>query len=160
MAALAGVVACSPLTPVTTVPVAMLSAYEKSKRREVWLQYANEGDVYAQYELAQSYCCAPMDGPGDGRESYRWFCAAAKNGYAKAQYALGQLHEQSMTLPGYPIAKEKITAYVWYSVAAKRLHEESRHRKKELEREFSPAEFEKAQALLKDWRKKLKCEVG
>lgn len=157
---LAAVAACTPLAPVTTAPAVMLSAYEKSKRREELLHYANQGDVYAQYDLAQSYCCEPMDGPGSGKESYRWFCMAARNGFAKAQYKLGQLYEQAMILPNYPIERDRVTAYVWYSVAAKRLHEESRARKKALKEELSPAELQHAELLLKDWREKLKCGVN
>lgn len=149
--------ACTPLTPVTTAPAIMLSAYEKSKRREELLHYANQGDVYAQYDLAHSYCCEPMDGPGNGKESYRWFCKAAHNGFAKAQYRLGQMHDNAMVLPDYPIAQDKMMAYAWYSVAAKRLHEEARQRRETLEQELSPSEREKAAALLKDWREKLGC---
>lgn len=110
--------------PVTNIPAALIGAYETTQKRENWEEYAREGDVYAQYELALSYCCKPYEGATDGRKAYTWMCYAAKNGHAKAQAQMGRLYEGELRFRGVEITPNPERAYLWYYFADKRLNRE------------------------------------
>lgn len=130
--ALIALTACVGGTPVvnpfTTGAAVAVGAYENSQKREKWQEYALKGDVYAQFELAKSYHSNKLEGALDGRYALRWYCEAAKNGDAKAQYLLGQVHEGQLTLPGVTVPHNDAYAFMWYTLAARRQHKDAAKR--------------------------------
>ncbi len=126
--------------PVTNVPAALIGVYETTQKRENWKRFARQGDVYAQYELARSYCCKPHEGPTDGEKAYLWMCYAAKNGHAKAQTDMGQLYEGEIQYSELDITIDNERAYIWYYFADKRLNATAREKLKQLRMVFSPQE--------------------
>ena len=125
------------INPITTTPAALLGAYDKINKRDTWLERAEKGDVYSQYELANSYCCNNFEGGTDYAESFKWFCEAAKNGYSKAQVEVGKLYEHRKTFPNFEVKQDLEKAYMWYSFAAKRASSQGVRLKKYLEQELN-----------------------
>lgn len=121
------------VNPVTTGAAVAVGAYDSMNKREQWQKYAEKGDVYAQLELAKSYHKNKLEGALDSRQALRWYCEAAKNGDAKAQYIMGQAHEGIMAFPGVTIPKNEIYAYMWYAQAARRANKEAENRMQMLE---------------------------
>jgi len=111
-------VGCS--TALTTFPAVLVGAYEMSNKRRVWREYALDGDVYAQYELAESYCCRASEGELNQHLSFQWYCTAAKHGFAKAQLQVGKIYENAVKMEDLMVPKNNVKAYVWYTQAAKR----------------------------------------
>lgn len=136
------------INPVTTTPAAILGAYEATHRRERWLKFSEQGDVYAQFELAESYRKGMMEGDINGAEAMRWYCEAGKNGYAKAQVMLGKLFEQSETIHGLEVEKDNTRAWMWYALAMRRVNEEARMRRPQLEQVMTPQELRDAHYLM------------
>ena len=98
-------------------------AKEKLPAAELIMK-ANDGDVEAQYKLAQ--CCETGDFigiPKDQKEAEKWYEKAAKAGYMEAQFRLAKIKDDSDTFIDY-------MCIYWYSKAAqqdnaealKRLH--------------------------------------
>lgn len=150
------VISCSPINFVTTAPALALGAYDTSEKRAKWLEYANKGDVYAQYELAKSYCCNEMEGSIDKAESAKWFCTAAKNGFARAQIEIGKFYEGISTIEGMNYPQDNVKAFAWYSMAARRAVSEGMDRRKELKAKLSDDELRQAEKLLLNYQK-LEC---
>src|SRR3569832_2423042 len=87
-------------------------------QRAQWEELAKNGDSEAEYQLGLSYCCG--FGPGHTQTTARhWFCEAALQGHAGAQFQLEQLFgfrmtkRRPMSMPPYPDY-----AHFWYSLAA------------------------------------------
>jgi len=120
------------INPYTAVPAAVLGVYEKANKREKWLDYAEKGDIYSQFELAESYCCRDLEGKRNNKESFKWYCIAAKNGYAKAQVEMGKFYENIRKLQGVEIPKDDIKAIMWYGLAARRVNDEARKKRDRL----------------------------
>ncbi len=120
------------INPYTAVPAAMLGIYEKSNKRDKWLDYAEKGDVYAQFELAESYCCRELEGAINNKKSFKWYCTAAKNGYAKAQVEMGKFYENIRKLQGVEIPQDDVKAIMWYGLAARRVNDEAIKRRNTL----------------------------
>ena len=59
-------------------------------RREELQSQAEEGDEQAQYQLAKTYCCGLGIGTST-RKSLYWHCRAAIQGYAPAQFEMGNI---------------------------------------------------------------------
>jgi TPR repeat protein len=85
--------ACSPMSAVTTTPAVMVGVYDEMGKRETWLQRAQAGDAYSQYELAESYFSSTSQGKTNVHEAAKWFCEAAKKGNPDAIIELGKLFE-------------------------------------------------------------------
>lgn len=78
---------------------------------------ALQGDVYAQFRLAQMY----YEGAGvgrDDREAADWFLRAAKNDHADAQFILATMYEK-----GLGVDQNEEEAFRWYKRAASQGHE-------------------------------------
>lgn len=136
------------ISPITTTPAVIIGAFDKANKRENWLRYAKMGDVYSQYELAMSYCCGHLEGKIDNKESFRWFCKAAKNGHAKSQVEIAKIYSGEKKLDGLDIKEDKVLAYFWYAMAARRINEDGITGKKRLKGEISQAQMEEAEQLL------------
>ena len=136
------------INPFTTVPAALLGAYDKINKRKTWKSYAEKGDVYAQYELGVSYCCKDFEGAVNHRESFRWFCEAAKNGYAKAQIELGMIYGGRKKFDQIDLPQDNIKSYMWYNFAAKRMNRTGIRLKKALQRKLTEEELQQVQELM------------
>ena len=86
--------------------------HDETKSLEITRKAAIQGDVMAQYELAQSY-----EGGKGGLEKYieaaKWFRRAAEHGYAKAQFKLAIVYANGRGVP-----RNDTEAAKWYRKAA------------------------------------------
>lgn len=119
---------------------------EQLKRADLQ-QRAEQGDSEAQYQLGLAYCCGY--GPGHTETVARgWFCKAALNGHAGAQFQLGQLYgfraakNRPMSMPAYPDY-----AHLWYSLAAAQGHRLALAYRDALERDMTAQQLSRSQ----DW---------
>lgn len=91
---------------------------------------AEAGDPEAQYKVGDAYCCSPREGGGfyNNKLSTEWLCKSAQQGYAPAQYRLGQIYSGDM-VDGIRILRRVATAAVgspedravaatWFALAA------------------------------------------
>jgi TPR repeat protein len=75
-------------------------------------QAANNGDAFAQNELAYLYA-AGKGTPRDYAKSIYWYTKAADQGLASAQYNLGLMHLRGMGTP-----PNKVVAIQWFQKSA------------------------------------------
>ena len=93
-----------------------------------WRVLARQGDVRAQYRLAQMYA----DGIGvaeDDEEALHWFRQAAEQGSVGAQVKLGEMYSQ-----GRGVSRDLARAWTWFDRAAAGGHEGAAARLIELSR--------------------------
>jgi len=140
------------INPYTTSAAAILGGYDKLTKRKVWIEYANQGDVYAQWELANSYCCNEFEGGHDYKKAVKWFCTAAENGFSKAQLVIGRLYRNTKKFDNIKIEKDIIKAYIWFSLAARRANVEASENKKELEILLTKEELEQTKQVLDNFQ--------
>ncbi len=143
----------------TNIAGAAVAVYETSKKRDRWRDYANQGDVYSQYELAESLCCQPTDGPRNYEESFKWFCFAAKNGHARAQLKLGGVYEGRETLGDLAIQPDRAQSYAWYHFAAKRANSNAAARLEALQQQMTAEEVAQAQQLVRTTARYMACAI-
>ena len=129
----------------------LLGGYEKFQKRKVWKEYAGQGDVYAQWELAESYCCSSLEGGRDYNQALYWYCKAAENGHADAQTKIADLYVGNTTLGPLKIKYSKVDAYVWYSLAARRIHGEAIDARLALIDDMSELELKQAELQFQDY---------
>jgi len=139
---------CNIASSVTAIPAMTLGFFEKKGKRDKWEEYAKKGDVYSQYELAESYCCKPDEGSVKPEKALNWFCTAARNGYAKAQLKIGKLYENADVIEGIFIPRNELLAYTWYSLAARRQNTEAVGRRNGLEPRMSLQQKREVQRIL------------
>ncbi len=139
------------VNPFTTGAAVLLGGYDKIQKRRVWKEYAKEGDVYAQWELANSYCCAEFEGKRDYRRAVKWFCEAAENGYADAQVRIAQLYLNQLVFDGLAIPESKVDGYVWYSLAARRINSQAIDQRLVLMKEMTEEELQLAEAKFQNY---------
>lgn len=89
--------------------------YPKAERE--FLILAEQGDVFAQYNLGVIYYTGGSGMPHNYREALKWFGRAAEQGYAEAQYNLGAMYNR-----GKGVKKDFARAYEWYLQAARQDH--------------------------------------
>jgi TPR repeat protein len=151
-------VACNPyINPVTTGPAVALGIYEQTQKRDRWHEYAAKGDVYAQFALAESYCCNITDGGRDFAKSFKWYCTAGESGYAKAQVRLGKIYHGVEPLGEHVVVKDNARAYLWYTLAARRANGEAMDLKKDLLPQMTKQELADGKYLVSH-RKKVPCD--
>ena len=75
--------------------------------------------------------------------------ALAEQGDAVSQYHLGYMYEYGRRVP-----KDRVLAYMWYSLAAARGHLEARTKRAILGGKMSIEEFSEAQTLIEEWEAK------
>lgn len=140
------------VNPYTTGAAVVLGGYDKFTKREVWLKYAKKGDVYSQWELANSYCCNELEGKYNYREAVKWFCTAAENGFSKAQVVIGNLYRNTKKFENIHIEKNFIKAYIWFSLAARRSNIEGVENKKDIEKLLTEKELMQIKEILENFR--------
>lgn len=128
--------------------------YDTIKKRKQWQEYAEQGDPYAQYELAQSYCCHPHEGKTNMAEAMYYWCMAARNGHAKSQTQVGKLYEGVDVKEGLNIKQDRALAMMWYELAKRRGNDEARTNFLRLKGEKDGKELiKKAKKLIETWKK-------
>lgn len=96
--------------------------------REQLEERAKYNDAAAMFELGQQDCCGVGSGKNDER-AIAWFCQAARQGHAGAEFVMGRIYQES----GLPLVaqsiyqpvrvhKENSVAYAWYKTAATHGH--------------------------------------
>jgi hypothetical protein len=81
------------------------------KRAKLWARAA-EGDAKAQYELGEQLFEA--EASGYQRAAWHWYCRAAHQRHAEAQYRLGGYYRAGLD----PVSRDPLQAYLWYELAA------------------------------------------
>ncbi|NDF12512.1 MAG: sel1 repeat family protein [Proteobacteria bacterium] len=130
-----------------------LSGYDLSQKRDKWREYAATGDVYAMYELGESYSGHAMEGGIDGAEAFKWYCEAARHGYGKSQMLVGEVYQGTKTLPGVDIAPDFAKAHMWYSLAKRRAMHEAYEHLAVLEPQMEAKDIHTAEKLITNYRK-------
>jgi len=83
----------------------------EEKRAKLWARAA-EGDAKAQYELGEQLFEA--EASGYQRAAWHWYCRAAHQRHAEAQYRLGGYYRSGLD----PVSRDPLQAYLWYELAA------------------------------------------
>lgn len=83
-----------------------------------FLTKAEEGDPEAQFQLGNAYLEGSVPGiERDPSSAVQWFSRAAAQAYAPAEYAMGRVYEQGLSVP-----KDRNQAANWYGKAANQNH--------------------------------------
>jgi hypothetical protein len=98
---------------------------------EYYLKAAEEGDVDAQYNLANMYR-AGYGVPQDYAEALKWYKTAAGKGHIYAQFNLGQIYEK-----GCIDRQDILEAAKWYCRSARQSSKQARYALQHLLREVS-----------------------
>lgn len=93
------------------------------------IEAAQKGDRVAQYKVGDALCCSATDdeaGIYNTRDSVKWLCASAAQGYGRAMNRLGEIYSGN-TVHGVrlmrrvansmTVAENLPVAYAWYSNA-------------------------------------------
>jgi TPR repeat protein len=140
------------LAACTSAPIYAFMGYDSLKKRGRLEDRASKGDVYAQLELAESYCCEMVEGMIDYELSMHWYCVAAKNGDAKAHLALGEIYEGQKEMGELAIEQDDALAYVWYRAGTERFYYKAEERLKALKKRISEKDLARGRTLFKKWR--------
>ncbi len=111
-----------------------------------------------QYQLAMSYCCKT---PAETRKALHWFCRAATQGHAAAQYEMANvLANRSENAPdlGDEFTDFR-SAYMWYTVAAAQGHDDAFDARLTLQSSMSAEQVAQAKRWATRW-KQASCEVA
>ena len=111
-----------------------------------WQALAEQGDIEAQVALAGLY----LTGSGtraDAAQAFAWYRRAAAAGDPVAQLNLGDLYSR-----GVGTARDPVAAYVWLSLSAAQGRRWPELRRREIAKDFSPAQLAEAEARLEAWR--------
>lgn len=136
----------------TAAPMAALMGYDTMVKRKKWEERAEVGDVYSQYELAQSYCCREYEGKLDGKLAIKWWCKAAKNGHAKSQLQLGKIYEGLDEIKGIQVEKDQSKAFMWYVLAGRRGSITARERVSALKDQLNEVVMNRAKEMTENWK--------
>jgi len=131
---------------------------ELKAQRSRWQLFAEQGDAQAQYQLGKSWCCGYGPGYNTAHALY-WFCRAARQGYAPAQFQIGQLYGVRTRQKPLSLAQEKVYAYAWYGLAAAQGHTLAASYQYALGDDLSANQLKMAQAWAAD-PAKLPCGEG
>lgn len=110
-----------------TVAAASADQAQIDSARSAWLHKAQAGDVESQYRMGEAYCCDTVE---HTRQALRWYCRAAMQGSADAQYEMGRIFADDLPAGANATAaaglfSAKRSAYMWFTVAASTGHEQS-----------------------------------
>ena len=113
-----------------------------------WRPLAEQGDAHAQFQLGNMYSLG-KGVPKDDAEALKWYRKAAEQGYVNAQLNLGVMYYFG---GGVPV--NSVKAYMWWSLAKAQGNEDAAKGLYIIEKEMTPAEITKAQALADEWWEK------
>jgi TPR repeat protein len=84
----------------------------------------------------------------DYKEAVRLFRLSAEQGYAYAQYDLGNMYERGQE--GIP--KDYVLAYMWWNLSGSNGNKNTVHNREIIEKRMSPSQIEKAQEMARNWK--------
>ena len=109
------------------------------------LSEAEQGDVAAMYKLGRW---------SDGANQGKWFCLAANQGHASAQYKFGRAFE-TKSKPDY------VTAFKWYGLATSGGLPAGPSAMDDVSKFMSPDQITEAKRLVAEWKPDpAKCEMA
>ncbi|MEO1471462.1 MAG: hypothetical protein AAFV86_20675 [Pseudomonadota bacterium] len=123
-----------------------------------YMDDAEAGDPHAQYRLGDAYCCGVGDPRRrDLREATYWLCEAADQGYAPAQYRLGQIYAGDVPAGAWP-PRRTVTGFArrpvdhavaagWFALAAEQGYRDAAERAAAARRALSPVDARRASAF-------------
>ncbi len=153
------------------------NGYYKSALRE-WLPIAEQGDADAQYNLGFMYRNG-QGVPQDYKTALKWYRLSAEQGNKDAQNSLGNMYRDGRgVLQSYKEAaklyrlpaeqgharaqsnlalmyyvhgplRDYVLAHMWYNIAAANGEETSAEYRDKIEKDMTPVDINKAQALAK-----------
>ncbi|MGD2133600.1 MAG: hypothetical protein PVI23_12470 [Maricaulaceae bacterium] len=158
--ALAAVAAASmSLTACVGATVSGATLAAKGSQREGLFPAASAGDPVAQTDLGKSWCCM---GPGfDTQRATEWFCEAAHQDFAEAQYELGRIYDGDVSrtmAPGQKLIRmataqrDTPLSLMWLELAAAQGHEDAADRAEMVRGDMSAEELTESAALAATWR--------
>jgi len=108
---------------------------------------ARGGDVDAMHEYASEV---------EFSERWRWYCAAAQRGLAKARWQMGLMYRA-----GYlGLEQDLVLAYVWYTLALEDGYDIAEGYRNRLSKEMTPAQIAEADRLVAEWEPNpAECEI-
>lgn len=118
--------------------------------RLVWKQWAQNGDVEAQYKLGSLYCCGEKP-DYHNQEALRWFCAAAKKGQRDAMLEVGKFYEGVYNIKGSSIPQNDVRALAYYQLALERQNHAAKGPIARMEGKLNEEQRKEAGELAKDW---------
>ncbi|MCE9648115.1 MAG: hypothetical protein K8R18_00695 [Parvibaculum sp.] len=117
---------------------------------------AQAGDAVAQYKVGAAHCCTIAGSMGvlNNQEATHWFCKAAAQNNADAQYELGRIYSGDLVRGMNGPAKigallteqpeDKPLALMWLNLAAANGNKDAGDAANSLSRDMTPAELAKA----------------
>lgn len=121
--------------------------YESKKKARVLKMRAEAGDPEAQFRMYQR--------SSSNSERWTWLCLSANQGHLFAQEEIGELNLQSrkdfwrIEMPDKP---NKITAYVWYSLAVSNGSQRSEFFRDQVAEGMTDEEVAEADRLVAEWK--------
>jgi TPR repeat protein len=122
------------------------------------------GDVESQYQLAQRLCCGSDQGQNSAKAFYL-YCLAAKSGHEKAQYQLGRLYEEGMSLHQtgeasryFLLPVDLAKANLWYMLSERAQYSDAKRARKKLSERIHPDQVNESYKMLKNWRQ-ISCQL-
>lgn len=126
--------------------------------REKLETLARSGDAVAMVQLGDEYCCGIGDGKSE-EKAIAWWCQAAREGNAEAQFTLGRVYQES----GMPLMaesrynqvrvhKDNSVAYAWYVNAANKGNRLAEKYLALLKRSMNNPQMQEAETLALDPR--------
>ncbi len=127
--------------------------------RDQLLSQAEQGDQQAQYQLAKSYCCGLGMHTSTGKSLY-WHCRAAVQGYAPAQFEMGNIlsnfFDDTHRTTSFG-ATDYVSAYMWYTVASINGHEQAFDVRQRLAEQMSSDDVIRGKRWATQW-KQIHCD--
>lgn len=117
---------------------------------------ASNGDPVAQYKMGQAHCCTIAGSMGvlNNQEATHWFCKAARQNNADAQYELGRIYSGDLVRGMNGPAKigallteqpeNKPLALMWFRLAGANGNADAADKAKDLREDMTPAEIVQA----------------
>jgi hypothetical protein len=135
--------------------IALEAVAAAEKQRAGLRALAADGNAEAQFQI---YKQSP---PSD--ESFRWLCLAANQGYALAQEEMGDLNvpgrKRNWEVVGL-VRPDKITASLWYSLAASNGLKRASFLRDELSKDMTDQEVAEVERLIVYWKPDpAECEI-
>ncbi|MCG6871514.1 MAG: sel1 repeat family protein [Gammaproteobacteria bacterium] len=124
--------------------------------RAEWLERAQQGDPQAQFVVGRSYCC----GRGIAYNTERavaWYCRAAVQGHAEAQFELAKIYANRLKLTTRLLSAGKSftdreRAYIWYTAAMVAGQAGAEEHRAQLMEGLEPADLSRARRAATRWR--------
>ena len=87
--------------------------------------------------------------PQDYKEAVRLFRLSAEQGYANAQYNLGQMYYK-----GQGVLQDYKEAHMWFNLSGSNGRKVAIKYRNIVEKRMSPSQIEKAQEMARNWKPK------